>query len=80
MRCGDLRTTNISSRSFTNVHFTAYPSFSYFSSAVRPSIKASRIKELTGEADDEARFAASGVKERDQRTIPPRNNVDRRRD
>lgn len=61
----------MSSRSFTNDHFSAYPSFSYFSSVVRPSINASRMSELTGDADDDARCAASGVKDRDQRTMPP---------
>ena len=66
-----VHTTKMSSRSLTNVHLTAYPSFSYFSSVVRPSIRASRMRELTGDADDVARFAASGVNERDQRTIPP---------
>jgi hypothetical protein len=49
------RTTKISSRSLKNVHFTAYPSFSYFSSAVRPSIKASRMREFTGEEGEEAK-------------------------
>lgn len=69
-------TTKINSRSFTNVHFTAYPSFSYFSSAVRPSIKASRIREFTGEAEDDARCEASGVKDRDHKTIPPEKHND----
>jgi hypothetical protein len=64
-------TTNISSRSFTNVHFTAYPSFSNPFSEFLPSISASRINEFTGEADDEAVCSAAGVNERDQRTIPP---------
>ena len=68
-----VHTTKMSSRSLTNVHLTAYPSFSYFSSVVRPSIRASRMSEFTGDAVDVARFAASGVNERDQRTIPPRH-------
>jgi hypothetical protein len=29
------------------------------------------MRELTGEADEDARWDASGVKERDHRTIPP---------
>jgi hypothetical protein len=29
------------------------------------------MRELTGEAEDDASCAASGVNERDQRTIPP---------
>lgn len=65
------RTTKMSSRSLTNVHLTAYPSFSYFSSVVRPSMSASRIRELTGDDADAASCAASGVKERDHKTIPP---------
>lgn len=69
-----LRTTNMSSRSFTNVHLTAYPSFSYLSPVVRPSMRASRMSELTGEAGDEASWDAAGVNERDQRTTPPVNN------
>ncbi len=64
-------TTKISSRSLTNVHLTAYPSFSYFCSAVRPSIRESRMRPLTGDAEEEANWEASGVNERDQRTIPP---------
>lgn len=66
-----LRTTNMSSRSFTNVHRTAYPSFSYLSPVVRPSMRASRMRELTGDAGDEASWDAAGVNERDQRTTPP---------
>jgi hypothetical protein len=64
-------TTKISSRSLTNVHLTAYPSFSYFCSAVRPSMRVSRIRPLTGDTEEEANWEASGVNERDQRTIPP---------
>lgn len=70
-----LRTTNMSSRSFTKVHLTAYPSFSYLSPVVRPSMRASRMSELTGEAGDEASWDAAGVNERDQRTTPPMNNL-----
>lgn len=69
------RTTNMSSRSFTNVHLTAYPSFSYLSPVVRPSMRASRMSELTGEAGDEASWEAAGVNERDHRTTPPVNNL-----
>jgi hypothetical protein len=49
------RTTKISSKSLKNVHFTAYPSFSYFSSVVRPSIRASRMREFTGDEGEEAK-------------------------
>lgn len=65
------RTTNMSSKSFTNVHLTAYPSFSYFPSELRPSMSASRTRELTGDVEDAAVWDAAGVKERDQRTTPP---------
>lgn len=61
----------MSSKSFTNVHLTAYPSFSYFSSVVRPSIKASRMREFTGDAEEDASWDAAGVNERDHSTIPP---------
>jgi hypothetical protein len=65
------RTTKMSSSSFTNVHLTANPSFSYRSSVVRPSMRASRTSEFTGDAGEVASRDASGVKERDQRTTPP---------
>ena len=61
----------MSSKSFTNVHLTAYPSFSYFPSELRPSMSASRTRELTGDVEDAAVWDAAGVKERDQRTTPP---------
>ncbi len=70
-RSREVRTTKINSRSLTNVHLTAYPSFSYFCSAVRPSMRVSRMRPLTGDAEEEANWEASGVNERDQRTIPP---------
>lgn len=69
------RTTKMSSRSFTKVHLTAYPSFSYFPSELRPSMSASRTRELTGEVEDAAVCDAAGVKERDQRTTPPAENI-----
>jgi hypothetical protein len=47
-------TTKINSRSLTSVHLTAYPSFSYFCSAVRPGMRTSRMRPLTGDADEEA--------------------------
>jgi hypothetical protein len=70
---GQGHTTKISSRTLTNVHLTAYPSFSYFCSAVRPSImmRVSRMRPLTGDAEEEASWEASGVNEWDQRAILP---------
>lgn len=65
-------TTKMSSRSFTKVHLTAYPSFSYLFSALLPSMRASRMSEFTGELDEEAVCDAAGVNERDHRTTPPR--------
>ena len=34
------------------------------------------MSELTGEAGDDASCAASGVKDRDQRTMPPTKGLD----
>lgn len=68
---GVMRTTNMSSRSLTKDHLTAYPSFSYFPSVLRPSTSASRTSELTGEVEDAAVLDAAGVNDRDQRTTPP---------
>lgn len=38
-------------------------------------MRASRIRELTGDAADEASWDASGVKERDHKTIPPYSSI-----
>lgn len=70
-RGGSRLTTKINSRSLTKDHLTAYPSFSYVSSEFRPSMRASRMRELTGDAAEAAACDAAGVKERDQRMTPP---------
>lgn len=74
-------TTKTSPKLFSNVHSTLYPSFSNpsFSPRACPSMKASLIRALTGEAGVRARAEKAGVKERDQRMRPPSDTNQLRR-